>query len=64
MPLIQFTVMQIPTEAMRAMGAGGMIVTNAELTPRIIDALNAFWMEHGDEYEEGDSFSIDVNYDA
>ena len=64
MPLIQFTVVGHPTEAMRALGAGGMIVTEAELTPRIIEALNAFWLEHGDEYEDGDSFSIDVNCDA
>ena len=64
MPLIQFTVVQMPTEAMRAMGTNGMIATNAQLTPRIINALNVFWMEHGDEYEEGDSFSIDVSYDA
>ena len=64
MPLIEFTVVEAPTEAMRALGAGGMIVTNVQLTPRIIEALNAFWMEHGDEYEDGDTFTLDVRYDA
>lgn len=64
MPLIEFTVVQAPTEAMRALGAGGMLVTNAQLTPRIIDALNEFWLQHADEYEDGDRFTIDVSYDA
>ncbi|MBT1509451.1 hypothetical protein KIP88_02955 [Bradyrhizobium sp. SRL28] len=64
MPVIEFTVVQAPTEAMRVLGAGGMLVTSVQLTPRIIDALNKFWMEHADEYEDGDSFTIEVSYDA
>jgi hypothetical protein len=65
MPLIEFTVVQQPTEAMRALGAGGMLVTKAKLTPRIIDALNEFWMVNSDQFEDGDSFFIDVrDYDA
>lgn len=65
MPLIQFTVIAHPTEAMIALGAGGMIATKAKMTPRIVEALNEFWMHHSDEYEDGDSFFIDViDYDA
>lgn len=65
MPLIQFTVVAQPTEAMVALGAGGMIVTEAKLTPRILDALNEFWAINSDKFEDGDSFFIDVrDYDS
>ena len=64
MPLIEFKVLQQPTPAMRARGAGGFIVTEATLTPRIIEALNKFWMENSSQFEDGDSFTIEVGYDA
>jgi hypothetical protein len=64
MPLITFTVLEEPTDEMRALGCGGLIHTKAELTPRIIEALNIFWTEHYAEYEVGDSFTIDIRDDA
>jgi hypothetical protein len=64
MPLITFTVMEEPTDEMRALGCGGLISTKAKLTPRIIEALNAFWAEHSAEYEVGDSFTLDIRSDA
>jgi hypothetical protein len=65
MPVIEFTVLQQPTQSMRDLGCGGMLVTQAKLTPRIIDALNKFWMINSEQFEDGDSFFIDVrDYDA
>jgi hypothetical protein len=65
MPLIEFTVVQQPTEGMVALGAGGLLITKAKLTERVIEALNAFWMENSDQFEDGDTFFIDVkDYDA
>jgi hypothetical protein len=63
-PLITFTVLEEPTDEMRALGAAGLISTKSELTPRIIEALNLFWAEHSAEYEVGDSFTIDIRNDA
>jgi len=64
MPVITFTVLEEPTDAMRALGAAGLIHTTAELTPRLIEALNLFWAEHSSEYEVGDSFTLDIRNDA
>jgi hypothetical protein len=64
MPLIQFTVLEQATEDMVALGCGGLIVTNAELTPRVIEALNKFWMENSNQFEDGDTFTINVYHDA
>lgn len=62
--MIEFTVLRQPTEAMIALGAGGFIVTEAKLTPRIIEALQEFWLANADRFEDGDRFSIDVKMDA